>query len=430
MSDFSIIQFSTVPICLLMAYMAKYNNRNRHNPMFLFNIEWGLILGLALFNTLGFYTIKEYTAFIILLGVLAFNIGIFCRSKFVDNAYDYNIVNVERFIQMPANRLIVEVIFIFPPLYLATKMMKVLPMLQAGLSYGYIRVQYWTTKTIVTSGFDYFLNNTVCKAFELVLVTYFLLEIFQKRVKIRHLILTICTIVLEVFIAGGRMILLETIFAIAIIFSISGISYEIPKKFRRRIKRFLYVIVVLGILGIVFMTGDRQSDMSVSGAVLSNSTLCLPLMDHLIDIVHSTGDMTYGFTFFRGIFELICTFTGPLGVFEFPDILTQLDKYTNPFYPISNTQTANAYTSMFFDFYLDFRLLGVFVGCLIFGFLIQRAYLRMRDYPSDKNIIIYIIFAKAVLYSFFQWRFMMGSYVLAVIVAILMYIPMQKGDLI
>lgn len=427
MSDFSVIQFLTVPICLLMAYVAKYNNRNRHNPMFLFNIEWGLILGLALFNTLGFYTIKEYTAFIILLGVLAFNLGIFCSSKLVGNEYDYQVVDVQRFIQMPANRLIVEVIFIFPPIYLATKMMKVLPMLQAGLSYGYIRVQYWTTRTIVTSGFDYFLNNTICKAFELVLVTYFLLEIFQKRVRIHHLILTVCTIVLEVFIAGGRMILLETIFAIAIIFSISGISYEIPEMYRRRIKKFLYGIVLLAIFGIVFMTDDRQSDMSVSGAILSNFTLCLPLMDYLIDIVHSTGDMTYGFVFFRGIFEIICTFTGPLGIFNFPPILGQLDKYTNPFYPISSSQMANAYTSMFFDFYLDFGLLGVILGCLIFGFIIQRIYLRMRDYPSDKNIIMYIIFAKAILYSFFQWRFMMGSYVLAVIVTILMYTPIKKS---
>lgn len=427
MSDISLVQFATVPICLLLAYVGKYNNNNRHNPMFLFNIEWGLILGLALLNISGFYPISEYTAFIILLGVLGFNLGIFCSSKIIGNEYNYNIIDVERFTQMPANRLIVEVIFIFPVIYLATKMMRVLPMLQSGLSYGYIRVQYWTTKTIVTSGFDYFLNNTVCKACELVLVTYLLLEIFQKKVKIRHLLLAIFTIVLEVFIAGGRMILLETIFAIAIIFSISGISYNIPKNFRRRIKKFLYAIILLAILGIIFMTGDRQSDMSVTGAVLSNFTLCLPLMDHLIDIVHTTGDMTYGFVFFRGIFEIICTFTGPLGIFNFPTILSQLDKYTNPFYSISNSQTANAYTSMFFDFYLDFGLLGVVMESLIFGFIIQRIYLRMREYPSDKNIIMYIIFAKAILYSFFQWRFMMGSYVLAVIITVFMYIPMKRS---
>lgn len=426
MSDISLVQFATVPICLLLAYVGMHNNKNRHNPMFIFNLEWGLILGLALFNTSGFNTISEYTAFIILLGVIGFNLGIFCSSNIMGNKYSYNSIKIERFIQMPANRLIVEVIFIFPTIYLATKMMKVLPMLKAGLSYGYIRVQYWTTKTIVTGGFDYFLNNTVCKACELVLVTYLLLEIFQKKLKIRHLLLAICTIALEVFIAGGRMILLETIFAIAIIFSISGISYNIPKNFRKRIKKFLYVMILISILGIVFMTGDRQSDMSVIGAAVSNFTLCLPLMDYLIDIVHITGNMTYGFVFFRGIFELICTFTGPLGIFEFPTIINQLDKYTNPFYPIGDSQTANAYTSMFFDFYLDFRLLGVIVGALIFGFIAQRMYLKMRKYPSDKNIIMYIIFAKAILYSFFQWRFMMGSYVLAIIITVLMYMPIKK----
>ena len=426
MSDISLVQFATVPICLLLAYVGMHNNKNRHNPMFIFNLEWGLILGLALFNTSGFNTISEYTAFIILLGVIGFNLGIFCSSNIMGNKYSYNSIKIERFIQMPANRLIVEVIFIFPTIYLATKMMKVLPMLKAGLSYGYIRVQYWTTKTIVTGGFDYFLNNTVCKACELVLVTYLLLEIFQKKLKIRHLLLAICTIALEVFIAGGRMILLETIFAIAIIFSISGISYNIPKNFRKRIKKFLYVMILISILGIVFMTGDRQSDMSVIGAAVSNFTLSLPLMDYLIDIVHITGNMTYGFVFFRGIFELICTFTGPLGIFEFPTIINQLDKYTNPFYPIGDSQTANAYTSMFFDFYLDFRLLGVIVGALIFGFIAQRIYLKMRKYPSDKNIIMYIIFAKAILYSFFQWRFMMGSYVLAIIITVLMYMPIKK----
>lgn len=426
MSDISLVQFATVPICLLLAYVGMHNNKNRHNPMFIFNLEWGLILGLALFNTSGFNTISEYTAFIILLGVIGFNLGIFCSSNIMGNKYSYNSIKIERFIQMPANRLIVEAIFIFPTIYLATKMMKVLPMLKAGLSYGYIRVQYWTTKTIVTGGFDYFLNNTVCKACELVLVTYLLLEIFQKKLKIRHLLLAICTIALEVFIAGGRMILLETIFAIAIIFSISGISYNIPKNFRKRIKKFLYVMILISILGIVFMTGDRQSDMSVIGAAVSNFTLCLPLMDYLIDIVHITGNMTYGFVFFRGIFELICTFTGPLGIFEFPTIINQLDKYTNPFYPIGDSQTANAYTSMFFDFYLDFRLLGVIVGALIFGFIAQRMYLKMRKYPSDKNIIMYIIFAKAILYSFFQWRFMMGSYVLAIIITVLMYMPIKK----
>lgn len=426
MSDFSVIQAATVPVCFLMAFVAKYNNNNRHNPMFLFNIEWGLILGLALFNKLGFYTISEFTALIILLGILAFNLGVIFSSKISGNEYDYQVVDVQRFIQITANRLIVEIIFIFPPIYLATKMMKVLPMLQAGLSYGYIRVQYWTTRTIVTSGFDYFLNNTVCKAFELVLVTYFLLEIFQRRVRIHHLLLTICTIALEVFIAGSRMILLETIFAIIIVFSISGISYTIPEIVRKRIKKILYGIIILSIFGIVFITGDRQSEMSVSGVVLSNFTLCLPLMDHLIELVHTTGDMTYGFVFVRGIFEIICTFTGPLGIFEFPPILGQLDKYTNPFYPISSSETANAYTSMFFDFYLDFGLIGVILGCLFFGFVIQRVYLKMRNYPSDKNIIMFVIFAKAILYSFFQWRFMMGSYVLAVIITVLMYISVKR----
>lgn len=421
MSSFSLIQFGTAIICLFFSYVGRKNNKNRHNPLYLFNLEWALILGLGILNLLGYYVISEYTAFIILIGVVSFNLGVLSSSKMIGEHYERTRIQLFGYRNCSYNKLLVEIIFFFPPLYLTTKMLKVLPMLQAGLSYGYIRIQYWTTKSIITGGFDYFLNNTVCKAFELIIVPYVLLEIFQKRLKIHHLLLCILSIGLEVFIAGGRMILLETIFVILLMLSISGISFSLPEKFRKKIKKRLYIGIGLAIVGIAFITGDRQSEMSFFSAITSNFTLCLPLMDYLVNLAHKTGDMMYGLVFFRGFLEIICTFTGPIG-FSFPKPLVELDKYTNPFYPISDFQVANAYTSMFLDFYLDGRIIGVILGCLIFGFIVQRIYLRMRSNPNDELVIIYIIFCKAILYSFFQWKFMMGAYVLAVIITRIIYL--------
>ena len=82
---------------------------------------------------------------------------------------------------------------------------------------------------------------------------------------------------------------------------------------------------------------------------------------------------------------------------------------------------ANAFATMFYFFYLDFRYLGVFAESLIFGFV--SGFIELRTYINEnmKTIAFYLLLSQAVFKSFIRWEFTVGSYVMSFLYLYLLF---------
>lgn len=84
---------------------------------------------------------------------------------------------------------------------------------------------------------------------------------------------------------------------------------------------------------------------------------------------------------------------------------------------IGSRLRANAYVSMFWFFYLDFRLIGVILGSVLYGFFVTFIYEKLKKKPSSKIACVYCLVIYGVMFSFVRFQFAVGAYSLA-----LMYI--------
>lgn len=84
---------------------------------------------------------------------------------------------------------------------------------------------------------------------------------------------------------------------------------------------------------------------------------------------------------------------------------------------IGSRLRANAYVSMFWFFYLDFRMIGIVLGSVLYGFFVTFVYEKLKKNPSSRVASMYCLVIYGVMFSFVRFQFAMGAYSLA-----LMYI--------
>ena len=124
-------------------------------------------------------------------------------------------------------------------------------------------------------------------------------------------------------------------------------------------------------------------------------------------------------SFFQGLFAIVLTIIGRFGVTNKVYDLASLYnyEYVEQFLKIFPNQRYNAFVSMFFAFYLDFRYFGVFIGSFMFGLLISYSY-KFAKKGNLLSMSYFLLMMQALVKSFVRWEFVVGPYCFAFIIII------------
>ena len=209
-------------------------------------------------------------------------------------------------------------------------------------------------------------------------------------------------------------------------------KYQLPNRVRKWIKKIPILVFVL-FLVIIFITQQR-SDNSEANILLNMYAYLsggITLMD--IYLQSSISNIyTYGFFSLYGFLQPIFFILNFFHILSYPqpiyDVL-QIKDILEIYIPISDHITMNAYSTLFYNFYLDFRIIGIIMGSLIFGFICMKFYRNFKERGDFKNLVIYMILIQFMIFSMARMYTSLTTRALTFVWIIIMFKQSSDGGL-
>lgn len=217
---------------------------------------------------------------------------------------------------------------------------------------------------------------------------------------------------LRLFSSGNRLSIISTfIFLILVglftkkmpIENLRNISERIEWKKRRRIILLLVFIAV-----IIFIYATISRGYSVKENVFINFAIPLRMFEIWAEKIKYKGAWGLGFASLEGIiYPIFYILKNIIGI---PMPTHILEVYNNTTMTVTQwvsggTYSHNAYVSIFWYFYYDFRTIGIVLLSFIFGYFSCKSYKKALLVKNVKSIVIYCMFIKALIGSYANMSF-------------------------
>ncbi|MFO7826002.1 MAG: O-antigen polymerase [Cyclobacterium sp.] len=375
----------TTFICWIFLYL---KTQYLLNPTGLIVLFWGCILSLSLFSITGIFVPSISTQLVFLLFIISITTG---------GLFSFGVKNSNCFVAERNKKfLFVCVLFIATPVifFLFYKGLKIIS------SEGYLAYIFKTRgeeggeKLLFGDGYFRMINN------------YFIIPIIFTGVFVGNSFF---------FLKGEKLIFLVSITLLSIftflisarngfimIFFISFISYIFCNKYHKKkslvsVNRIFSLITVFLILGIIYVTSFRaRSSFTIWDTLthygVSYHTLGITMFD--LTLNDTDGYLNDNLTLGRATFglpdqilEIASRRIDSEGVRSVSrELVREMDKQVLVGYQDwrpGNSYYANAFYTILYPLYLDFRIFGIIFGGLMYGFLLNFYFLSWRNNSNN-----------------------------------------------
>lgn len=232
----------------------------------------------------------------------------------------------------------------------------------------------------------------------------FLWALLRRRTDLRFATLFIAAVALNQVTSGGRFIFLYAGVMVLALLAQSGSLHL----------RTIRARVVLALLCVVVGVFTLARGNALLFEAYTYFAIPLPLLAHWAANIEAAGIQTHGAGFLYGgltlVFRLSEILNFPLG----SDISAAIAFPQDYWVELLPGRHFNAFVTMFYYFFLDFRWAGVFVGGFAWGILGQRSFRRMWDSGLRATLFGLLMLQVAVM-TFVRWEFTNGSLVIALV---------------
>ncbi|WP_022778692.1 O-antigen polymerase [Butyrivibrio sp. AE3009] len=397
-------------------------SRFRINMIVSFNGMWFIMALLRWLNLCNFYEIEIRTYWILVLGVVCFNIGYILLFRLRGISF----VGIKIESRSVVNEPILFGVMIVHTVINIIYASRMVPFILSGYSLGQIRaifqgyddsVRFYTGQGMHRA-WSYFVSPWI-----MVFTCVIIYSLFSKRrFRISVYVLYIVDMVAYMLYTASR----ATIFNIMIFAFVYFFVYfdEINQK-----KKFYFYIAIFMILAIVLILtymsfGNRKVGVYKAfkglGSLYVYASGPISLLDMFIKDADKREITTYGAAAFYPIIRIINAFRVVLGMKK-SDICLFVEKILNQkevFRYVAPKVYFNAYGTLFYELYLDFRWVGIIVGCIFYGgmtYRIEQVWFKRKD--SERKMILGGLFAVSFVYSIVRWHFSFMPYILCFIYA-------------
>lgn len=409
---------------LFIAGINWYIEKNIYNPLTIFSGMWCLIIFLANLKLYGMYDFSSKPLIIVGIGVLGFSLGYWgIKYSIFNKKYMYELDCDRTSDKYEFNYKIIYIFQIVCFLFYIWFSIQIIKKLNTGISYSMIRSMYqgYSEELLISSKLANFIKSWIAVPVVYTSIPIILISIFEKKTKKTLVILCIINIFMHIFCSASRFVMQYLIFESILLLLI----YK--KKVSRKIKNYIKSIILIAIMVIISITFIRHkasttiSDESIFKSIYSYISLCIPLFDRWISIIDSFGLKTYGMASISGVYSIINLF-----VLKRIGIVTPIYDYTysiisstEVFMNIFEGKKYNAFVTIFYYFYLDFRMIGVLLGGILFGIIYSISFTRIMKNRNIFNLLIFLLLSQGLVKSMVRLEFIMASYVMAFFYSIL-----------
>ena len=410
-------------LCLVIAAVSIKSEKSLVNPLMVFCTIWSIVL---LFSStaskLISCSVETYTY--IIMGIFAFVAGYLFRTKifkkrFVISSKEmcanrYEIEYVPRY-QVLCLLMLVCVLFYAKDCLLIVSRVGLLSLgnIQKMLQSGELNF----SRSSIENAIVILLVQPV--AFAIPAVTAVDIWIGERNRKL--FALTIIMLALRMIATANRTSIIMFFLFIVVAGCISlNQNWSIIEKIASRVrkyKRLIMRVLILAIVLFVFMTISRGA------SVFTNVFLDFAIPPRMFELWRESVDNQhlygYGEASLMGFIFPVVYVTGNILKVFYPDnvrAIYELIELTDTtwVWPGKNIQ-ANAYVSVFWFLYTDFRVAGIVIGMFLYGCVAASLYSITIKRKDAKHTCMYCILFYTLLYSFVRMQFSQSRIVLGLL---------------
>ena len=418
-------------ICGVAITPKKY--RNITNTIYLFLLEWIVVMFLAKQKIYGLYDVSASVEQIVLIGCVAFLCGhivsiVLRKYRFVAKRNS----NRETFYSLRYEML--YVLGIVCVLYFLPQFIKALGALLSGNSMNAIRllVQDETSGFSSGSKIKNLLSNFIVLPSATALEALCIADFWVGKKDKKLLIITATVVLFRIVSDAGLTPLVNLAMYLIFGYLVTHKRREIKsnreaKKDRKLVRR----CSVIG-LGIILIISLARTSSTLSRQLYFYFAKSPVLFSQWKEAVDSANLVTYGLTSLNGyIFSIVYLVKNLLGL-NYPKLLQSsydmIAATDSVWKTIAQGGTAaNAYVSAFWFMYTDYRIIGVIIGMLCYGYIVSRTYFKLINQKNVYRLAIYLLLLQGVMFSFIRFPFAKPYYALAFII---IYLASRKRECI
>lgn len=390
----------SIVFSIIIAVLFLKITKNIYNAATIFCGYWGILVFLNYLSLDGMHKPSELTYSYIFLGIFGFTIGCILallRTKRIN-------VKVRK---GEPNYFLLKIACVIIIAYCLYRISLIVVFLAQGYSWGEIRLMHGIAGdsgegTLKGGTFSQILHDWCVAPLLYLLAPTLVIDLFiGKREKQFSIMAIVAMILYSVSTVSRAIWSFLILYAICVMIICKG-KYQLPKKVKKWIRRIPIFIVILFLI-IVFITQQRSADSEAN--IILNMYAYLAGGISLMDIYLQSpisNMCTYGFFSMYGFVQPIFFVLNYLHILDYPQAILdtiQIKDALEVYIPISDHITMNAYSTLFYNFYLDFRIVGIFIGSMIFGLICMKMYRNFKQRQDFKSLAIYLILVQFIIFS-------------------------------
>ncbi|MDB1900885.1 O-antigen ligase [Collinsella aerofaciens] len=404
-------------VCLTSIILTTYFNRTILTPLGVFAILWMIISLFSYIHLYGLYETETRSYLLIALGLFGFSLGCgIARPITVKrnaNTHSYHI-----------RTEIVEILICLSILFYAYLLYRIY--IDLGSIDLYSIQRYNRTmdiESLISSSsirlFGSFIAGPVSSLAPIVVIALF----FTEGIKSRSIVETALLLTIKMLATGSRSTLL-------FLFMYGIIAYNINKNVEKvyKVKRIkkgislkLLAVLVLGIVLFVAMTLSRN--MQVWRSLYLDLAIPPIMFQKWSDSVtgYSFGQASLGGFFFIILYPVQLLLRLPLMPLGFQEVYDLVNSTVSDWIIVGSGVPANAYVSLFWYFYADLGVFGVFLGSLLFGMWCNWCYLSYLNNKGSFELSLCLLMFSTIVFSFVRLQFTLPNYALMIVLLVFVF---------
>jgi oligosaccharide repeat unit polymerase len=412
------LQFLIIIYCFSILLICFKCKKKIIDPLIQFNFIFLFVVTLYLFNFRDLYPVGQKTFTVIFVGLISYFIG-------------YSVINQNNISKSISGQLrnkkilyelrykVLYLIYIGVCALILIDTIQTINLLRQGYSMYLLRTDVLKLKSL--PDWYGFCLVYIALPFVNILLPIGIIEFLQGKRKL--IIPTFVTVILYAISNGGRMILIQMIFLLAIAIYYYKIKVYKKIKIKKSTIRLIGIAVTVMVVLVLVLSNMRGVKKPIYEVLHDYTVPSLQNLDVRLKLFENNPTYTYGFTYLRGFLNPLIMFLNSFHVmggkpniyYLSTSIVTDVE--TNVL--VGSNFYMNAFVTPFYYFYVDGDLLGVLICSFIYG-LISSIIYRNAMYKYNKmNFILYLLFMQMLSTTLVRWQFVNPSFALSFI-----YLPL------
>lgn len=390
-------------IILILVFFDLILNKNLFSPVVMFSVLFVMIVALAELRLYGIFEFSEKSVFLILTGVICFDLGNIIVVEFLKKYKNNTNVSKERidFFDLNINWRVLKVLTAIVTLGNGTLFYYASRFLMQGGSYLRLRnalLGYNNELPLVENPFFRFLVSYISGPALYTLIPLAMIFIVRKE----HLFFSIvvfANLIFNMISSGGRITIIYTVIQFLAVLSYSKIKISF------RVKRGVFLFIGVAIIAVVGLSLTRSSN-SFFKSVYTYFSCPVVLLSTWMDNADKMGLSSKGLSFIYPFTYIANMVTNALGLsIDFLNSVVEWQKFPQEIWvPVFPQQSMNAFCTLFYFFYQDLREFGVAFFSFIFGIISGFVYFKAYIVKNIKYFVVFLLGVKAIIGSFMIWQ--------------------------